>query len=72
MKIITGRKYTDTGQPQVFDVINIVFDCLTGDRMNYTEPRTGYRGHVVVKNDLIYAPNLLAGDYYPTQYKIEG
>ena len=49
MKIITGRKYTDTGQPQVFDVINIVFNCQTGDRMDYTDPRTGYQGHVVVK-----------------------
>ena len=67
MKIITGRKYTDTGQPQMFDVTN-----QTGDRLDYTDPQTGYQGHVIVENNIVYVPYLFAGHYYPTQYKIEG
>ena len=72
-RILTGRKYTDTGIDQHYDVVKespITGSIGNAVRMDYIEPKTGYKDHVLFAHGIIYIPSLQAGHYQPTEFKI--
>jgi hypothetical protein len=68
-RIVTGSTYTNDETPRVFQVTAERQEGAA-TRMDYID-RDGFKGHILYENNIVYMPNVMAGHYYPTQFRVE-